>query len=123
MGQGHDRRLAPVRWDHVADDTALVAQVRHLGGCLLVPGTEGDLLRASGRVSGGVRWTSNGRDAFKAASSRRVFSGSSSIGSTATGRARRVSTGRAAFKAQGRSVSSQLLLVRPETMRSSTSLR
>jgi hypothetical protein len=46
MGQGHDRRLAPVRRDHVADDTALVAQVRHLGDRLPVPGTEGDMLRA-----------------------------------------------------------------------------
>src|SRR5687767_11444179 len=44
VGQGHDGRLAPVRRDDVADDAALVAQVRHLGDRLPVPSGQGDLL-------------------------------------------------------------------------------
>ena len=44
MGQGHDGRLAPIRGDHVTDNAALVAQVRHLGNYLPVSGSKGDML-------------------------------------------------------------------------------
>src|SRR3954453_3905552 len=54
----------------------------------------------SSRASGGVRWTSNGRDAFKAASSREVLPGSSSIGRTATRHSHQVLADRAAFQVQ-----------------------
>src|SRR4051812_35690858 len=55
----------------------------------------------SSRASGGVRWTSNGSGAFRAASSREVLPGSSSIGRTATRHSHQVLADRAAFQVQG----------------------
>src|SRR3954462_9515634 len=45
------------------------------------PGPRATCSSRRSRASGGVRWISNGSDAFKAASSREVLPGSSSIGS------------------------------------------
>src|SRR3954453_3223169 len=79
VGQRHERHLAPVRRDDVADDPALVAQVRHRGDRLPVPGRKDDLLltKQPGERRREVDLERQRR--LKAASSREVLSGSSSI--------------------------------------------